>query len=302
MKTDNDTSSTDAAIRRLPGWALQPQAATLATVTLIVAYWMLEAAAHVLLFDRRRSFLHALLFPAPHEAWMRAFVVIMAVALGIAWYAVALERRHRIEEMRSHQLRLGQFTRSLSYGATKERQEVARRLHDDIGQQLSAARMFLSATGGCDDRAASEQVARILERVMMECRELSEELSPPVLEEFGLVPALESLARRVARRSGRTVQVDASHACLGLGHEALMVTFHVLSEVVEAAVEWSDTTAVLLTCAEEEGMLALGVSWDAASHAEFFSAGERIRNVGGVTDVQVDGVRTTFTARVPLAA
>lgn len=299
MKTETRTPNRDV----LSPWLTRPAAPWVAVVLMAGVFWVAESAVHVVFFDPSVTFVRQLVAPAPHELWMRVLVAAMIGGLGAAWYLALLERRRRIESMSVYQGKLQDLAGRLAAGDSEERREFARRLHEDIGQQLSAARMFVSSA---DDSALEADhvrtVARILDRAITECRELAEELSPPVLEEFGLVPALRSLASRIMRRTGISVQVDASHACLGLQRESLLITFHVLAEVVEAAAERVETTRISIGCDADDGTLTFRVHWNGSGGDEFFSASERIASLGGRTDLSGDAVSTTFTAHVPAAA
>lgn len=302
--TDGGTSQADGRVKlldRTPVWLLEPRSPLVGAALAILVYWVGESMIHVLVFDPTISLIDQMLSPAAHEAWMRIVVGALIVTLSYVWYLVALERRTRVSSMEAYQRRLRRMTADLAYTDRLERTEYARRLHEEIGQQLSAARMFIaSADCSADGDATSNMASRIVERAIVECRDLAEDISPPVLEEFGLISALESMASRASRRSGRSIRVKSASSCPSMDREALLVGYQVLSEVVHSVVAQPETTQLALDCTEQEGLFEVTVRWDGHLEDDYFSANQRISNIGGSTVTGSDGHIACFVARIPV--
>ena len=96
----------------------------------------------------------------------------------------------------------------------RERHRWARELHDETLQELGALRVLLDAsTGGGDLPAESRQVAMDhVDRGIRNLQGLITELRPSVLDELGVGPAIESLARRSSERFGIEIGVDVDIA------------------------------------------------------------------------------------------
>lgn len=78
----------------------------------------------------------------------------------------------------------------------KERHRIAEDLHDDVGSQLNLISLGLHRINKIEsnlDKAETEAILLITERVIDRVRSLSHELLPPILEKFGLVAALEEV-------------------------------------------------------------------------------------------------------------
>jgi signal transduction histidine kinase len=95
----------------------------------------------------------------------------------------------------------------------QEIQRIAHAVHDEAGQLLVAARLALASAAR--DLAPPigrrlEEVGAILERLDDELRRLSHELRPRLLDDLGLVAALEFLATGLSKRSGLAVRVESS--------------------------------------------------------------------------------------------
>jgi signal transduction histidine kinase len=77
----------------------------------------------------------------------------------------------------------------------REREKFARNLHDELGPLLSSIKMYLNSLSSCMDQQKSdfimEQLKKILTEAIQSTKELSNDLSPHVLSNYGLVAALD---------------------------------------------------------------------------------------------------------------
>lgn len=93
----------------------------------------------------------------------------------------------------------------------EEARKIAHALHDDAGQLLVSVHLALQeAAGGLSPRARLrlERVRVPLDEIEKHLRRLSHELRPTVLDDLGLVPALEFLAQGVSARNGVVIKVE----------------------------------------------------------------------------------------------
>jgi len=100
--------------------------------------------------------------------------------------------------------------RHLNQRLEDEVRRVAHALHDDAGQLLVAVHLALHELAREHPPAAESigEVRRQLDEVEQRLRRLSHELRPTILDDLGLVPALEELARGVALRTGIPIEVE----------------------------------------------------------------------------------------------
>jgi signal transduction histidine kinase len=87
---------------------------------------------------------------------------------------------------------------------------IARELHDQSGQLLAAVHIALDEVARDlpeDRRNCLEGVKRLCDQVETQLRNLSHELRPTVLEDLGLMAALESLAQRIVKRTGLCIAI-----------------------------------------------------------------------------------------------
>jgi PAS domain S-box-containing protein len=124
-----------------------------------------------------------------------------------------LERRvaERTSELQSRADQLRRLASELTRAEQRERQRLAKVLHDHLQQLLVSAKMSLEAFGmrasGQPDHPLIERGQRCLEEAVDVCRSLTVELSPPILHEGGLAGGFEWLARWMHDTHGLTVDL-----------------------------------------------------------------------------------------------
>lgn len=92
-----------------------------------------------------------------------------------------------------------------------ETRRIAYALHDQAGQLLAAAHITLDEVARglpVEVRERLQEVRKILDQIEGQLRRISHELRPTVLDDLGLVPALEALAQGIAQRTRRRVKVE----------------------------------------------------------------------------------------------
>jgi two-component system sensor histidine kinase UhpB len=175
-----------------------------------------------------------------------------------------------ITERKLAQDALQRFSRQLIEAQEDERRRISRELHDQIGQILTAIKMNLHNVH--PDRQTSEISSHIkdnieaIDEALRLVRDLSVDLRPPVLDDFGLVTALCWYADRFTRRTGVEVDVviklpdqnqrlsrDAETACFRIAQEALTnIVRHAQADQV--VLQLVKTGNVLLLSIKDDGI------------------------------------------------
>jgi PAS domain S-box-containing protein len=120
--------------------------------------------------------------------------------------AIALENASLLQEVHTSRERLQTLSNRLLVAQEAERQSVARELHDEVGQVLTAVGANLRALELSPNRTTrAERLGdslKLIDEALSRVRDLSFDLRPSLLDDFGLVPALEWYIDRQAQRSG----------------------------------------------------------------------------------------------------
>lgn len=130
-----------------------------------------------------------------------------------------VERARLLEAVAQQRTQLRTLARKLTEVQEYERQRLARELHDEMGQALTAIRMNLSVIEKELQATAPESMSiRIQERLtesaqltdetLEQIRELSQDLRPAMLDDFGLLPTLRWYAERFAKRTNILVEIQ----------------------------------------------------------------------------------------------
>jgi signal transduction histidine kinase len=210
--------------------------------------------------------------------------------------AQGAERKQTEQTLRQANEQLHVLSRRLFQIQEDERRHLARELHDQLGQALTAAKIDLQAAR-LEERAIVRRLddsIAIIERLLQQVRQLSLELRPPLLDDLGLVPALRWYLDQQAQRADLRVEffadpalerIDAAieTACFRVAQEALTnVVRHARARTV--SVELDRTPEVLHLVVRDDG-----IGFDVATAQQGASLGllgmrERVALVGGELD------------------
>lgn len=199
----------------------------------------------------------------------------------------------------------------------RERQAIARDLHDDLGQMLHVAKIKLGRLARPTTNAGRDAVMADLNEVVAEAsrmvRSLTSQLSPPMLHELGLGPALSWLAEEMGRSHGLMVAVEASGAMppLPQAHSAILfratrellinVSKHAATDAARVMVSAPDQTLILSVVDRGAGMIDWQHAMAAATGFGLASVRERITFLGGAMDIRTaPGQGTTVTLALPV--
>lgn len=103
--------------------------------------------------------------------------------------------------------------RRLNETLEQEIQRIAHGVHDEAGQLLIAARLAMDGVAHELDpsfRGRLEEIGLILDQVEKQLRRLSHELRPTILDDLGLLPALEFLSGRISKRADLAIQIHST--------------------------------------------------------------------------------------------
>jgi signal transduction histidine kinase len=127
--------------------------------------------------------------------------------------ATALANAQLYADVQAARERLQGLSRQLLEAQEAERRRIAHELHDEAGQLLASVHLALEeAVTGLPSqfRERFQQVRDHLDTIETQLRHLSHELRPTILDDLGLLPALQFFADGVAARTGLRICIDSS--------------------------------------------------------------------------------------------
>jgi signal transduction histidine kinase len=195
-----------------------------------------------------------------------------------------------------------------------ERRRLSRELHDETGQALTSILLGLKpleeALANHPSRAALAELRELVVTALQDVRRLAVELRPKVLDDFGLVPALERLSETFAEQTGIRVEFSSAIPVDRLPSELETALYRVVQESLTNIAKHShaDRVSILLTRKQSSVAAVIednGDGFDAGSTQEegFGLVGmrERLALMDGTLQIESsEGSGTTVVAEVPL--
>ncbi|MCA9726918.1 MAG: sensor histidine kinase [Candidatus Eisenbacteria bacterium] len=222
-------------------------------------------------------------------------------------------RRSLEEEVLARATDLRRLASGLTLAEEKERREIASDLHDHIGQALAFIKIRMRELQGNAVFAGFEdtigEVLRLLDQTIRYTRDLTGEISPPVLYELGLGAGLDWLAEHFTVKRKFQVKLHASGRPRALPNDLTVMLFKSVRELLMNSLKHSGAPHAEVDVHWRDGMVSVTVSDDgrgfdpaAQAHAHhdgfgLFSIRERIRDLGGsvaMVSAPRRGCRTTL--------
>ena len=221
-------------------------------------------------------------------------------AKGKANALLEVRVRQRTEELE----RLG---RELALAELRERQNLARDLHDGLGQELNAASIKLDALRTAGSSPPLDEIAALLENVVREMRSMTAQLNPPVLEQLGLVPALEWLGEEMRRNFALEVVLEEDSAPKPLNSVTASIVFRAVRELLINVARHAKVHRARVTISRDVDQLIVtvldqGNGFEKAAEASGLGLAtlrERMAYIGG--GIRIDSKRRRGTTAVLLA-
>jgi len=146
-----------------------------------------------------------------------------------------------------------------------ERLRVARELHDEIGQTLTAVTLQAERAADGDGASTRRELRRVAEAVresLDEVRRIARELRPEALDDLGLVNALIALCRRVEAQEGLRVERDFPAKLPALSPDVELVTYRIAQEGLTNALRHSGAGRATVSLKADPRTVALIVADD----------------------------------------
>ncbi|MCX8155434.1 MAG: PAS domain S-box protein [Verrucomicrobiae bacterium] len=238
---------------------------------------------------------------------------VLSLALDIT------ERKRAELAIRESREQLRTLAERLEIVREEERRQIAREIHDDLGQCLTSLKLDLAWVARNLQREPAALEARladmmkVVDQTIQSVRRISSELRPGVLDDLGLPAAIEWQAQEFERRTGIPCQVHCDEGLDQLDSRMATALFRILQEALTNIIRHAQATRVRVNLARTNEQVILrvrdngtGLPPKARQRSEglgLLSMRERAAALGGrFTVVSRRGRGTTIVARLPLAA
>jgi len=258
------------------------------------------------------------LFRARLLALVALMLTLGLLLAGISlWRILQLERESetRFAEIERARRELRSLSARVLEAQEDERRQVARELHDEVGQALWAISLGIDNLGAVlqrgDTELALQQLAAlhdISDNSVRVVRNMSLLLRPSMLDDLGLLPALKWLAREMSRTSNLHVEVNAEQLRDDLPEEHKTCVFRVVQEALRNSSRHAGAHNAWVYVRASSGKLMLTVRDEGSGFDPRREKGlgllgmeERVHHLGGTLRIQSGAGRGTIVAvQLPL--
>ena len=192
-----------------------------------------------------------------------------------------LERR-----LRQSRTQLRQFAADAEQRREEERRQVARALHDELGQLFSSLRLELGAAITAFRQAAAPEMRPVVDRLqaaagltdvgVASLRQLTTSLRPPILDHLGLVPAIRWEASIFSKRTGIRTHVRVRPGSMTFDEAQVTALYRILVAALDNIARHAGAGTVWINLRRQRGIRLM-----------------EIRDNGrGITDAQIAGPKT----------
>jgi signal transduction histidine kinase len=250
-------------------------------------------------------------------------VLALVLLLGLVISGITLARITRLEqragrysrdvEQVSEELRL--LSQKLVQVQEAERKSLSRELHDEVGQMMTALRMELGNAEQClgsstpQARSHLKAASALAEQTLRSVRGLARGLRPSMLDELGLAPALNWLAREYTKHTGIHVDLNADGSFDHLPEDYRICIYRVVQEALTNCARHARAQEVRLDLQRVGHALSLTIQDDGEGFDPnngpkgigLLGMKERVRELGGVLTIASGAAEgTLLTVHIPL--
>jgi signal transduction histidine kinase len=246
---------------------------------------------------------------------VRAFKV--GDGLGLIWTDITAEKEIEAKYVQARE-ELRSLATYLLQVREDERKHVAREIHDELGQALTAIDMELKLMSHKHDGAPSEIRARIdsiikqSEGAIETVQRIASELRPGMLDQLGLHEAIEWFAHDFTRRSTITTETDIDIDGVTIGEKTSTALFRITQEALTNASRHSSASTIWISLRIVGNAISLeirddgvGITDEQATNPKSFGIigiRERVHELGGAFAIRGEArVGTTLSVSIPIS-
>jgi len=177
----------------------------------------------------------------------------------VGWIIDVTERRLADEALRASREELKRLSVSIQRAREDEKTRIARELHDDLGQQLAALKIECAKNGslGRDhgttkERADMSTIYALIDQLVVSVRRIATDLRPAMLDDLGLLPAIEWFIERFSSRYEISVDAQIDAEDIDFNQDSSTAVFRIVQEALTNVARHAHATQVTLQITRSE--------------------------------------------------
>ncbi|MBU0763716.1 MAG: sensor histidine kinase [Bacteroidetes bacterium] len=218
-------------------------ALTLIRKTKYLVSWILISVGLLLMAIRRLFELGPSIFDniradiEIYDSWL-AIMISVVMTVGVIFVTRIFKYLSKLEKIRARSEQ--RVLNAIINTEEKERKRFAKDLHDGLGPLLSTVKMSVSSLSATEqteiNRKILENVESAINEALATTKELSNNLSPHILDNFGLLTAINAFIERMAPLKTINVQMESNLENQRLGYNVEVVLYRVICELINNTV------------------------------------------------------------------
>lgn len=174
-----------------------------------------------------------------------------------------LELQISLIKEQNYQVNLKRLNSELSITEERERRRIAEFLHDGISQILSLANLKLSSLQISDQNVKTHKTIcesiELINAAISQTRSLTYDLSPPILYELGLIPAIKWKLEQIENKYGISTILKSKVAKIEINSDVRILIFRIISELLNNVIKHANANSVEINISIEQKILYISV-------------------------------------------
>lgn len=178
------------------------------------------------------------------------------------------DRRKAENELREANKALHNLSNHLQHIREEERIQIARDIHDELGQQLTGLKMdasWLNKKLVTEDKAIHDKLTdmiKLIDEAVKSVRRISADLRPSMLDDLGLVAALEWHSHETETRYGIPVKFHSDCNDAEISIEKATSLFRIFQEALNNAIKHARASSIISRLTKQDGRFILQINDD----------------------------------------
>jgi len=201
-------------------------------------------------------------------------------------HQISVENENLVRQLADGEFRFRRLAKAVWRVQEEERRNIALELHDGIGQVLTALINHLQHSAGENSGHDESDAVKLAKSALSEVRRMSRALRPSVLDDLGLVAALNWLARTTGESSGLQVVLDLSDEDIQLDKQSETLVFRIVQEALTNIIKHAGATRSRVVMQKMDGRVEVSISDNGSGFNadQVFGAAEEGFGVRGMRD------------------
>ncbi|HHV03871.1 MAG: ATP-binding protein [Bacteroidales bacterium] len=189
------------------------------------------------------------------NSWL-GIVISVLMLISLYYIRQIFNLQDQLDSIRKHSEK--RLLMGIIQGEERARQAIAGDLHDGLGPLLSSVKMIISAADtekmDPENRKIVEQSYSVIDEAIVSLREISNDLSPHLLKNYGLVKAIGTMTGQLFGNSGKKLEMNSSIGRKRYDYDLEINIYRIVSELLNNSLKHAEADTICLDIRESGGV------------------------------------------------